>query len=140
MLSAVRQAIATQIEAGMAGTLHVTPYVLSNPNPPCAEIYPGPIDYDLAMARGMDEWTFRLRVYVGEVSDIGSQTTLDQYLEPNSGMSIKKAVESDRLLGGLVYDISATGCTGYQRYQVEGRGIVLGAEWTIVLMVDGNAP
>lgn len=113
--------------------LQASAYLLSNPTPPCAEIQPGEIEYDRAMARGMDGTQMTVRVYVGNTTDIGSQKRLDRMLAPAGADSVKAAIEADRTLGGVVDDLRVTRCSGYRVYSRAGmpNATVLGAEWDI---------
>jgi hypothetical protein len=61
----------TQIREGIAANLavldgcQVSAYMLSNPTPPAVHVYPAEVDYDLAMGRGLDQWTFTVQAFVG---------------------------------------------------------------------------
>lgn len=114
-----------------------SPYVLENPTPPCAEVEPAPIKYDLAMQRGLDQWRFIVRVFVGASTDIGSQVRLDEFLDPTGPMSVKTLLEADRSLGGACDSMQVTGCSGYKVYHSARAGTVsLGAEWTVEIYVS----
>ncbi len=126
-----------QIRAGIAENmgsikgLQVLDYVSSQPVPPSADVRRGPVDYDQAMADGLHRPTMLVRVYVGNVTDQGSQTLLDSYLDPTGSQSVKEAIESDRTLGGTVQDLHVTGASGAQQFALEGQPIMLGSEWTV---------
>lgn len=130
-----------QLREGLAanladvGGLHEHAYVLSNPTLPAAEIVPGPIDYDKAMGRGTDEWTFIVRVLVGTVSDVGAQKLLGRMRASSGADSIKAALESDRTLAGAARDLIVRRCSGQQTY---GEGRALGAEWTVSVFAAGT--
>lgn len=139
MLAETRGALAALLQAKLPD-MQVSAYLLANPTPPCMHIFPAGTDYDQAMGRGLDTWTFTLQAFVGETSDIGAQVLLDQLLEPSGAMSIKDAIDAgtvDGTLGGLIFDATIIANTGYQRYQVEGRGLVVGSEWTIQVLASG---
>lgn len=135
-LEDIRTGLATNL-AGVTG-LAESPYLLSNPTPPACEIQPGPIEYDQAFRRGLDRWTLTVRVFVGPSSDIGAQKRLDTMLAPAGTDSIKAALESDRTLGGMVDDLQVTRCEGYRVFVREGAPSVLGAEWTVVVLAEGD--
>lgn len=126
-----------EIREGLAANLSTIPglaenaYVLSAPTPPCAEILPGPIAYDRAHQRGMDEHTLTVRVYVATTLDKAAQKTLDRMLAPEGEYSVKAALEADRDLGGTVDDLHVTECTGYRIFPREGAASLLGAEWSV---------
>lgn len=134
-MAELRQALAATL-AGLDG-IQESPYLLSNPTPPAAEVEPAPIDYDLAMQRGLDKWQFILRVFVGFSADRGAQMKLDSYIDPTGPGSIKSLVEVDRTLGGLCDHVQVTRCSGYRVYERQkGANAVLGAEWTVVVHVS----
>lgn len=112
-------------------------YVLGNPTPPSAEVEPAPVEYDLAMQRGLDRWRFIVRVFVGATSDIGAQKRLDDFIDPTGEMSVKTLLEADRTLGGACDSMQVTGCSGYKAYQPARSGVLmLGAEWTVQVYVS----
>ena len=73
-------------------------------NPPMAMIALDKVAYNRQNNRSMAEYTFKVTVVVGRVSERMAQQTMDVYVAPGSG-SIKFAVESDRTLGGYAYDV-----------------------------------
>lgn len=113
-------------------------YVMSNPTPPSAEIEPAPIDYDLAMQRGLDKWLFTVRVFVGATADLGAQKKLDAFIDPTGDSSIKTLIETDRTLGGVCDHVQVLKCSGYKTYQLahNAGGLWLGAEWTVQVHVS----
>lgn len=132
-MAELRAALATSIEP--LSNVQVSPYMLANPTPPAADVEPAPIDYDLAMKRGLDKWTFIVRVYVGLSGDIAAQKKLDAYIEPTGATSIKTLVEADRTLGGLCDSVQVIKCSGYRTFErAHGASpLLLGAEWTVVV-------
>jgi hypothetical protein len=107
----------TEIREGLAANLDTIPflnesaYLRSNPTPPCAEIQPGEVEYDLAFHRGQDKWTLTVRVMVGVSTDQGAQKRLDKMLSPSGEYSVKEAVEQDSTLGGACDDLRVVLCT-----------------------------
>lgn len=111
--------------------LQVSPVVLANPTPPCAQVTRGPLQYHQAMYDGVSRPNFTVTCYVALVSDIGAQQLLDRYLAPTGDLSVKQALEVDTTLGGLVQDLIVTGATGEQPYAREQGGPVLGSDWAV---------
>ena len=72
-----------------------------------------------------------VRVMVGEVSDIGAQKLLDEYLAGEGDRSVKEKLEVDRTLGGIADFLMVTDCTGYRRSVQEGRGPILACDWRV---------
>ena len=131
---------ARQIREGIKANLDLIPgcqisaYALSSPTLPCLYVLTGPAEivmFDIAMARGGDEWTWRVVAVTGLISDIGSQMLMDEFLSPDGDRSVKAAVESDKTLGGLVDDVHVTHATGYTQLLREGAGPVLVVEFHV---------
>ena len=132
-----------QIRSGIATNLatvtdvQVLAYVLSNPTPPAFAVFPAACDYNQAMARGLDRWTFTVQAIVSAASDQDGQKQLDTYLAPTGSTSVRAAIESDRTLGGVVDNLVVTRVSGYQLYADE-RGANLGAEWSVEVWASGQ--
>jgi hypothetical protein len=138
VISAVREALAENIQRRFP-SMQVSPYILSTPTLPAVFVFPGPVTYDLAMHRGADNTEFTVRAMVGPYGDIAAQQLMDQLLEPSGATSMKAAIEQDNTLGGLVYDVSATDCTGLRMYQpTPASSPVMGADWTLRILADGG--
>lgn len=88
------------------------------------QVTPGPIEYD---DRGLDRMRFDVTLIVGEPQDTTAQEYLDELLDPEG---VKRMLEADRRLGGLVSDLSVTACTGYLVHGPPERPR-LGATWTV---------
>lgn len=139
-LAEIREALATNLRA-IKGC-QVNAYELGNPTPPTLEVAPGDplIEYDLAFNRGGDRYMLLVRGVVALGSDIGAQKKLDQYLAPDGPLSVKAAVEAElattgaNTLGGLVASCRVISCGNYRPYASEGKGVMLGAEWTVEVL------
>ena len=73
-------------------------------NPPMAMIALDKVAYNKQNARSMAEYTFKVMVVLGRVSERVAQTSMDVLVAPGVG-SIKYAVESDRTLAGFAFDV-----------------------------------
>ena len=73
-------------------------------NPPMAIIGLDKVAYNKQNNRSMAEYTFKVTVVIGRVSERTAQKAMDLYLANSSG-SIKFAIESDRTLGGYAFDV-----------------------------------
>jgi hypothetical protein len=88
-------------------------------------------DFDQAMARGVDEWLFTGRLYAAPQGDgRAASELLDKYLAPLSAMSIKKALEVDRTLGGTCATLRVERIHGYAVYTI-GQDAYIGARFDI---------
>jgi hypothetical protein len=132
-----------QVRQGLAANLrtlrfssgvqpNVSAYMITNPIPPGLQVFPGPLTYDLAMRRGVDQPTWVVQAYVAFTTDLGSQTLLDELCAPVGPSSVKTAVESDRTLGGAVSTLQVTGMSGYRVANTESGGLVV-AEWDVTV-------
>jgi hypothetical protein len=124
--------------------LQVSPYMLSEPTPPAAHVFPTPIEYDETFQRGSDKLMLTLQVIVSTgAGDRAAQAKLDAFLEPFGPKSVKQKIEEpdtdggEVTLGGIVDDLRVTRCEGYRLYQREGRAPVLGSEWIIEVAAPG---
>ncbi len=110
----------------------VSPWVLSDPTPPCAYVTVGAEDYHQAMGiPGMTSMNFVIFVLVGLVTDIGAQKQLAPMMALEGSKSVKALLEGDRSLGGLAQSIVVEGRTGERVYRIPNR--VLGCEWAVVV-------
>jgi hypothetical protein len=109
--------------------LQESPYVLSHPTPPCAEVIGGQVDYDQTFGRGHDDWNATIRVTVGDVSDVGAQKLLRQFRDPAGAVSIKRAIEADRSLGGLVQGLRVTGVSPMRQFRRPDGSTQLGCDF-----------
>lgn len=74
-------------------------------DPPLAVVWPSGVDYDEAMGRGSDTYTWSVAVFICRADVDEAQLILDQYLDSASSTSIKAAVEGGspaRTLAGTV--------------------------------------
>jgi hypothetical protein len=114
----------------------VSPYMLTNFTPPVVWVARCDVEYDRAMGRGLDYWTFTIQAVTGLVVDVGAQQKIDQLLAPSGATSVKQAIESDKTLGGLVPNLTVLSSNGYRQVAVEGLLYLL-AEWTVELYARG---
>jgi hypothetical protein len=143
MLAETRHALADKLST--IPELQVTPYMLSDPTPPAAHVFPTPVVYDTAFQRGDDDWTFTLQVFVSTGSgDQAAQRKLDAFIEPEGPKSVKAKLEEPDTedgrvsLGGVISDLHVTRCEGYRLYAREGRAPLFGSEWTIKVSAPGE--
>jgi hypothetical protein len=73
-------------------------------NPPMAMIGIDKVSYNKQNNRSMAEYTFKVTVVLGRVSERTAQRAMDILIAPGKG-SIKYAIESDRTLGGYAFDV-----------------------------------
>lgn len=111
-VSAMREGIVNNLKTIQG--LRVSATVPDSPNPPQAFVEPQAINYDTTFGRGMDEFDFDITILVQRTTDVRTaQNLLDGYIQSSGSQSVKRAVELDRTLGGLVQDCRVTGLTSY---------------------------
>jgi len=104
---------------------------------PAAFPLPGAIEFDETMARGVDSYTFTVRVLVQRATDQIAQENLDPYLDGSGTFSIKAAIEGDPTLGGAA---DWTRVVRVPRYgDIDHAGLMyLGADFTVEVSPDGS--
>lgn len=86
-------------------------------NPPMAMIALDKVAYNRQNNAGMAEYTFKITVVLGRVSERTAQKAMDLYVAPGAG-SIKAAIESDKTLGGNAYDVFISELTAIGAVQI----------------------
>ncbi len=116
-------------------------YVVANPVPPFfdVELATEAVEYDQAMARGLDKWVLTVRGVVAVNDSLSSQKNLDAWCASSGTSSVKAALESDLTLGGKVEALQVTKLSGYGPVYVKlhPNTVYLGAEWTVELYARG---
>lgn len=115
--------------------LRTSPFIPDNPTPPIAVVSPGRIEYDSAMHRGMDQFTFDVTVIAARASERSAQQVLDAYCNSTGSTSVKAAIQSDRTLGGAVFDCRVTEMSGYGPLLI-GEVSYLSATFTVVAIAN----
>lgn len=115
----------SNLRAGLVNNLHtisnlrVEATLPDVVNPPQALIALDKIAYNRQNNASMAEYTFKITVVVGRVSERTAQQNLDILVAPGSG-SIKAAVESDKTLGGYAYDVFVPELAALGAIQING--------------------
>jgi hypothetical protein len=126
----MRAGIGKNIRDNIPG-LRVAETIPDQPNPPMAVISLETVNYDQTFQRGMTEYTFTVSVLAGRVSERNAQSRLDSYIDPGSA-TIKTAIESDKSLGGKVFDVRVTDMSNIGAVNL-GETIYLGADFGVVV-------
>lgn len=113
------------------------PAMPANPTPPGAYVTDGEVTYDLAMARGLDEFTMEVTLLTGYGSDLAAQRRLRKLKRPGAG-GVKALIEGTRgtsnyrTLGGLVDHATVTKVTAPRLYgNPEAGKRALGCQFTV---------
>lgn len=136
-LAEIREALAANLAAAFGGDVQTSPYDLETITPPTLQVLMESVDYDVAGARGIDEWTLRIQGFGGPLVSRGAQVVLDGWLDPAGGSCVKAAIEADRSLGGKVQDCVVDEAGSYRRYKFEDGTVLLGCEWKVRVLNRG---
>jgi hypothetical protein len=109
--------------------------VPDNPSPPIAVVFPQGVTFNNAFANGMNTYTFSVYVIVNRVSERSAQNSLDAYISGTGSNSIKRAVESDKTLGGKAYDVRVSEVRSYGDITI-GEINYLSAEFIVLCYAD----
>ena len=127
-IALMRKGIADNILANIPG-LRVAETIPDQPNPPQAIISLDAVNYDQTFQRGMTEYIFIVSVLAGRVSERNAQRRLDSYIDPGA-QTIKTAIESDKTLGGAVFDVRVSEMTNIGAVNL-GETVMLGADFRV---------
>ena len=130
-VSELRTGIATNL--GTISGLRTSAFVPDNPTPPIAVVIPQRIEFDAAMNRGMDTYTFDVLVIAQRMSERNAQSLLDGYCNPTGSSSVKTAIESDTTLGGKAFDLRVTEMSNYQALTI-GETQYLAATFSVTVI------
>ena len=112
-LHQVRDGIKTTLENNISGlrVYDVVPdYAL---NFPVAIVLPVNINFNIAMQRGTDQYTFDILVAVERGNSRTAQDKLDQYITGQGSSSLRQAIFNNRTLGLDNTDATITGVSNY---------------------------
>ncbi len=116
-ISDLRQGLADNLETIPGLRVYATlPDVV---NPPSAMITLDRITYNRQMLGAMSEYSFKVTVVLGRVSERVAQQNLDLLVAP-SGDSVKAAIESDKTLGGNAFDVFVPELSAYGAVSING--------------------
>ena len=110
-LSQIRDGLATSL-ATISG-LRTSGVIPGQVNPPYAIISPDGIEYHKAFANGFNTYNFTITVVVGQADSRTAQSLIDAYCSPSGASSIKSALESNKTLSGLVFDVMVSDMRNY---------------------------
>jgi hypothetical protein len=132
-VSEIRSGIATNL-ATISG-LRTNSIVPDTVTPPIAIVEPTGITFDQSMARGLDQLNFKVTVIVGRASERSGQNSIDAFCSSSGSSSVKRAIESDRTLGGKANDLRVTGLNSYGSITI-GDTPYLAAEFAVIVYAN----
>lgn len=122
ILSSVRTALALAIQTNVTSTppLRAMGYTPDSVDPPLAFVLPETIAFDQDFGRGCDRLDLTVRLIVSRADDLAGQALLDPYLNGSGAASVKRAVELDETLGGLVDTLQVVEARNYGGFEIAG--------------------
>lgn len=135
-ISAVREAMRTALD--VIPQVNVNAYAMAQPIAPGLQILPPAVEYDKSMARGLDTWMFVIQGFVAFNQDVSAQRLLDTMCAPAGANSVKRALEADSTLGGLVQDASVIDQTPGRLLELPGVSPLLFVEWRVQVWARGD--
>ncbi|GLZ36215.1 hypothetical protein Lesp02_84020 [Lentzea sp. NBRC 105346] len=96
------------------------------------------IDFDLSYGRGHDDFNpVVCRVLVPRSDDRSGQKLLQQYMKGAGPLSVKRALEADRTLGGACSSLHVAKVRGMGQYE-HGVYDYIGADWLVRVIGRGD--
>lgn len=131
-ISALRAGLATNLLTANVRSSGTLPALV---NPPFALIVPAGATYHRAFNNALTEYTFTVTLIVGQASERNAQNSLDAYCSATGTSSIRRAIESDKTLGGVAYDTVVTEMRSYGATTI-GETTYLAAEFNVAVQAD----
>ena len=132
-ISAIRDGIATN-QATITG-LRTAAQIPDQPNPPIAIVQLQRIAFDGAYKAGMTTYEFVVSVIVGRVAEREAGKRLDAYSSSTGASSVKKAIESNRTLSGVIYDLRVSEMQNIGAVLL-GEATYLAADFAVTVYAD----
>ncbi len=136
-VSAIREALASTIEAGVESEIFTYDTVPDVAQLPAVVVIPDKADFSGAFNRGLDEWTFNVYVLVNRTDADTNQDQLDSFITGAGPDSIRQALYNTPNLGLLNTDAFPRGVDGYGGEFKTARIQHTGAILKVVVRTDG---
>lgn len=119
--------------------LRVSETIPDSFSPPIAVLSLQSVQYNGAFntttTQGLTTYNFVVSVIVGKVAERVAQSRLDTYVSTGAS-SVKKAIESDRTLGGAAFDCVVSEMTNIGAVLLSGDVSYLAADFTVVVYAN----
>lgn len=142
----VMDALADQIRAAVEAVtdvdVQVEPKLITNPTPPCIDIYPGDLGRDTESAAFDDlsgGYLLTVRARVSTADNTAGQDLLLAFMDDTDPLSIGMAVKDDTTLNGYANSADVQSQTGYVLFpDPGGEGVLLGCQWTVLVIAGAS--
>jgi len=132
-ITEIRNGLATNL-ATISG-LRTSAEIPDNPSPPIAVVQLQRVAFDGAFQGGMTTYDLIVSVIVGRVAEREAGRRLDAYSSSSGASSVKKAIESDRTLGGKVFDLRVVEMTNIGAVLL-GEATYLAADFAVTVYAE----
>ena len=132
-ITEIRDGLATNL-ATISG-LRTSAEIPDNPSPPIAIVQLQRVAFDGAFQGGMTTYDLTVSVIVGRVAEREAGRRLDAYSSSSGASSVKKAIESDRTLGGKVFDLRVVEMTNIGAVLL-GEATYLAADFAVTVYAE----
>ena len=126
-ISQIRAGLATNLQT-VNESVQVSAYRLEAATPPSLMV----VGFDTLerVAMGSFQMGFLVQGLAGSATQKGAQIRLDKWISPTGTLSVWRAIESDKTLGGVVSNAIVVKCDGEQFIETK-HGEFLGSTWHV---------
>jgi hypothetical protein len=126
----IRAGIETNLEtiSGLRGYSEIP----ENPQVPAAVVTLDSIEYHQAFKNGLVQFNFTVTVIVGRFNARASQQVLNEFADNSGAKSIRAAIESDRTLGGTVFDCVVQSMGGVNNIDLNDGNNYLATDFVVI--------
>lgn len=103
-----------------------------NPQVPAAVVTLDSIEYHQAFKNGLVQFNFTVTVIVGRFNARASQQVLNEFADNSGAKSIRAAIESDRTLGGTVFDCVVQSMGGVNNIDLNDGNNYLATDFVVI--------
>lgn len=103
-----------------------------NPQVPAAVVTLDSIEYHQAFKNGLVQFNFTVTVIVGRFNARASQQVLNEFADNSGAKSIRAAIESDRTLGGTVFDCVVQSMGGVNNIDLNDGNNYLATDFAVI--------
>lgn len=140
-LRAIMDEIATTLgDALGADVEQVVGRLVTEPSPPCIDVYPGdPFADDQGAGFGdiAGRYILTVRARVATADHEAGQDVLLDLMDADGDLSVATILQDDQTLNGHASSVKVDGPSGFRRYvDSNGQQALLGAEWAVSVMPE----
>jgi hypothetical protein len=135
----MREGIRATLAAAFEPDVQVSAYRLDLPQSACMQVIGSDeVEYDQALGRGLDNWTFQVQALAGSPISQVAQQLLDTWKHGAGATSVKTVLEANQTLSGKVQGLRVERASGDQIYSNQGAPEMLGCLFTVFVLNTGK--